>query len=114
VPDADIIKAAVAEANAPLLERIAGQDKALRKQRKALDAIAGQTDTRHAPNRGVVLTKASSAPAAPMTASVAAEQVQLAELQRLRWTTLNSPDPAMREAARRDLDTKLGLDVPRT
>jgi hypothetical protein len=107
--DASVIKAAVAEANAPLLERIASQDKTLRKQRKAIDAIAGQADTTHAPLRGVAATKASAAPAAPRTATATAEQVQLAELQRLQYVSRTSPDPGMREAARRDLETKLGL-----
>lgn len=108
--DPDVIKAVIAEANAPLLERIAAQDKALRKQAKALDAIASQPDTSQAPLRGVALTKSSAAPAVPQTATAAAERVQMAELQRLHYVSRSSPDPAMREAARRDLETKLGLD----
>jgi hypothetical protein len=111
VLDAGVIKAAVAEACAPLLERIAGQDKTLRKQRKAIDAIAAQPDTSQAPLRGVTLTKASAAPAAqPQSATATAERVQMAELQRLHYVSRNSPDPGMREAARRDLELKLGLD----
>jgi hypothetical protein len=109
--DAGVIKAAVAEANAPLLERIAAQDKMLRKQRKAIDAIASQPDTSRAPLRGVALTKASAAPAAPQSATSVAEQVQMAELQRLHYVSRESPDPAMREAARRDLDKKLALSM---
>lgn len=109
--DPDVIKAAIAEANAPLLERIAAQDKTLRKQRKAIDAIADHADTSQAPLRGVVsLNKASAAPAAPQTATASAERVQMAELQRLHYVSRSSPDPGMREAARRDLETKLGLD----
>jgi hypothetical protein len=108
--DADVIKTAIAEANAPLLERIAAQDKTLRKQRKAIDAIASQPDTSQAPLRGVALTKASAAPAVPQSATATAERVQMAELQRLHFVSRNSPDPGMREAARRDLETKLGLD----
>jgi hypothetical protein len=36
----------------------------------------------------------------------------LAELQRLHYVSRNSPDSAMREAARRDLDKKLELSMP--
>jgi hypothetical protein len=107
--DAEALKAVLAEATAPLLERVAAQDKTLRRQRKAISKIAGQPDTSHAPSRGAAVIKTSAAPAGPLTASSAAEQIQLAELQRLRWTSLNSPDPGLREAARRDLDKKLGL-----
>jgi hypothetical protein len=107
--DTDVIKAAVAEACAPLLERQARLERDNRKLRKVADAIAGQADTTHAPLRGVTATKASAAPAAPRTATATAEQVQLAELQRLQYVSRTSPDPGMREAARRDLENKLGL-----
>ena len=112
VLDAGVIKAAVAEACAPLLERQARLEKDNRKLRKVADAIAGQADTSQAPLRGVTLTKASAAPAAqPQTATATAERVQVAELQRLNYVAHNSPDPGMREAARRDLDQKLGLSM---
>ncbi|HZY85921.1 MAG TPA: zinc ribbon domain-containing protein, partial [Gemmataceae bacterium] len=115
VLDPEVIKTVIAEANAPLLERIAAQDKTLRKQRKAIAAIASQPDTSQAPLRGVAMVhKSSAAPAVPQTASATAERVQLAELQRLHYQSRNSPDPAMREASRRDLETKLGLDSMNT
>ena len=60
--DPEAIKAAITEANAPLLERIAAQDKTLRKQRKAIDAIASQPDTSQAPLRGVAAVNKTSAP----------------------------------------------------
>ena len=110
VIDLDVIKAAVTEATAPLLERQARLEKDNRKLRKVADAIAGQADTSQAPLRGVALTKASAAPAVPQTATASAERVQMAELQRLHYVSRTSPDPGMREAARRDLETKLGLD----
>ena len=113
-PDLEALTRAVAEANAPLLERIAAQDKTLRKQRKAIDAIASQPDTSQAPLRGVALAKASAAPAVPQSATATAERVQMAELQRLHYVSRSSPDPGMREAARRDLETKLGLDSMNT
>jgi hypothetical protein len=107
--DPDVIKAAITEANAPLLERIAGQDKTLRKQRKAIDAIASQPDTTQAPLRGVALNKASAAPAGPPLAAESRDLAQAADLMRLRHTWRNSTDPATREAAYRDLTTQLGL-----
>jgi hypothetical protein len=105
----DVIKAMVTEANAPLLERIAAQDKTLRRQRKALDAIASQPDTSQAPLRGVALTKASAAPAAPQSVAKSAEQAQAAQLQMLHHEWRNSPDPVQREAAYRALTTQLGI-----
>jgi len=108
--DPDAIKAALAEANAPLLERIAAQDKALRKQRKALDKIASQPDTSQAPLRGVALTKSSPAPAGPVSAARSAEQAQSAQLQMLHHEWRTNPDPAQREAAYRAMTTQLGIN----
>jgi hypothetical protein len=49
----------------------AKQDRALRKQRKVLDALASQPDTSQSPMRMAALTKntASAAPAGPQTAT---------------------------------------------
>lgn len=113
--DPDAIKTAVAEANAPLLERVAAQDKTLRKQAKMLTAIAGQADTSQAPLRGVAMaTKTSAAPAGPPLAAQSRDLAQAAELQRLQNAWRNSSDPATREAAYRDLTNHLGLNPMQT
>jgi hypothetical protein len=103
-----LLEAAVIKATAPLLERVARQDKILRRQRRVLDVIAGQPDTSRAPYRGAVM-KASPGPAAPVTAGQSAELAQTAELARLsRWREID--DPALREATLRAYTQKLGLD----
>jgi hypothetical protein len=107
--DPEAIKAAVAEATSPLLERVAAQDKALRKLRKTADAIASQPDTSQAPLRGVALNKASAAPAAPQSVAKSAEQAQAAQLQMLHHEWRTNPDPSQREAAWRALTTHLGI-----
>ena len=108
--DTDVLKAAIAEATAPLLRRAAKQDKAIRKQRKALDAIASQPDTSAAPFRGVALAQKTSAPpAGALTAAATVELAKAAELSRLRDAWRNSSDPKEREAAYSGLLDTLGL-----
>jgi hypothetical protein len=108
--DTDVLKAAIAEATAPLLRRAAKQDKAIRKQRKALGAIASQADTSAAPFRGVALApKTSAPPAGALTAAATVELAKAAELNRLRDAWRNSSDPKEREAAYSGLLDQLGL-----
>lgn len=107
--DAAAIEAAISKATQPLLDKVASQEKALRKQRKMLDAISGQPDTSHAPRRGVALTKSSSAPAGPMNPSALAEQAQMTRLQLLHNEFLSTRNSADREAAYREYTAALGI-----
>lgn len=97
--DPGALKAAMAEANAPLLERLAAQDKRLRKQAKALDAIASQPDTSAAPFRGVAATKTPAAPAGPLGVTKSAAQTEDPMLAMLYDVWRNTPDPLQQEAA---------------
>jgi hypothetical protein len=109
--DADTITAAVKAAVAPLAKRQRAQDRALRKQRTVLNAIAGQPDTSRAPYRGAggAITKASAGPAAPQTAAEAAALAQTGHLQRLHHDWRHSHIPEVREAAYAELTAHLGL-----
>ena len=108
--DAEAITAAVKAATAPLAKRIAAQDKALRRNQKVLDAIAGQPDTSQAPFRGAGVYKASAAPAAPQTAAEAAALAQTSHIQRLNKQWRDSYNPAEREAAWQELTAQLGIN----
>ena len=110
--DPEALKTAMTEATAPLLERIAAQDKTLRKQRKAIDAIASQPDTSQAPLRGVALNKSQTpaAPAGPLGVAKSAERAQAAELALLYQDWRNNPDPGLREAAYGAITNLLGLN----
>ncbi len=108
--DAEAIKAAVLEATAPLLERQARQEKVIRKQRKAIDAIASQPDTSQAPLRGVAMVnKTSAPPAGALSVAKSAELAKAAQLALLQDQWRNSPDPGTREAAYQGLLEQLEL-----
>ena len=112
VLDADAVAAAVKAVTAPLVRRIERQDKALRKNQKVLNAIAGQPDTTQAPFRGAGITKTSAAPSvtAPRTAAEAAELAQASNIRRLQKQWRDSYNPAEREAAWQELTTQLGIN----
>ena len=110
--DPDALKTAIAEATAAATKPLASalksakraqgkQGKAMKRQRKMLDAIASQPDTSASPMRMAALTKstASAAPAVPQTVSGSAEQAQITKMQLLQNEWRNSPDPSQREAA---------------
>ena len=108
--DAEAITEAITKANAPLLERIAAQDKTLRKQRKAIDAIASQPDTSQAPLRGVAaVNKTSAPPAGALSVAKSAELAKGAQLALLQDQWRNSPDPGTREAAYQGILEQLEL-----
>ena len=110
--DPEVIKAAIAEANAPLMERVAAQDKRLRKQAKALNAIASQPDTSMAPLRGVAMTKSSAAAVPqPDTVQGRAERAQDNLFRAFLDEWRNSPDPGAREAAWSELTKMTGIDM---
>lgn len=117
--DPEIVKSAVAEANAGLLAKfeaalhevaqlnakLASNEKMLRKQQKRLDALADIPDPREAPFKGLALKKetanksASGVPVAARTVAENAEQTQMALMQVLQTEARTNPDPAQREAA---------------
>jgi hypothetical protein len=116
--DATAFSEALDKATAPLVAALTKsqrvqreQGKMLRKQRKVLNAVAGQADTSHAPYRGAggTITKASAGPAAPQTAAEAAALAQTGHLQRLHHDWRNSHIPEVREAAYAELTAHLGL-----
>ena len=100
---ADVIKSAVADAQAPLMERLDAQQ-------RLLDAMADQPDPRVAAYRGVALNKTSAAPAGlldspeqrPAGASDAAYKAMYEQ-----WE--NTTDPELRENAWRFLTERAGL-----
>jgi hypothetical protein len=116
--DPEALKAALTEATAPLQAALsksrkvqARQDKALRRQRRVLDAIASQPDTSQSPMRMAALTKnnAPAVPAGPQTVTGSAEQAQITKMQLLQSEWRNSPDPSRREAAYAELTQMLGV-----
>lgn len=108
--DPDALAAALKSATAPLVKRIKAQDKAIRKNQKVLDAVAGQPDTSQAPFRGTGVYKASAAPVAPQTVAEASAMAQNANIQRLRHDWRNSHIPEVREAAYKELTAQLGIN----
>jgi ribosomal protein L37E len=111
VVDAKTIAKAVKAANKPLLTKIAGQDKAIRRLRRETERIAAQPDTTGAPFRGSALTKqASPVPAGPVTVADTVEHAKAARIKLLEDQWRNDPHPAQREAAYAALMTELGLN----
>ena len=112
VLDPDVVKAAVADATAPLIERLATQGEALARQAQVLDAIASQPDPAVTAYRGTALIKQASAPpAGELTVSKRAERAQDMTISALFDDWRNSPDPGRREAAWADLKKFHGLNM---
>lgn len=115
----DLIKSAVADAIGPLAEQIAdaretltAQGKLIRKQAKALDALANEPDPAGAPYRGPAFPHplSSLAPEGPVdTVNKAAERSQTALLTTLQHEWRTSPDPSTRERAYQALRAQLGI-----
>ena len=109
---ADDVTAAVKAAQAPLLKRIARQEKTARKTAKLVAAIGDQPDTSQAPFRGAGSAyKASAAPAAPQTVAEAAALAQATQLQQYASDWRNSPDPDRREMAWKAMTQTLGINA---
>lgn len=108
-PDSKAIRAAVKSATTPLVKQQAQMGKTIRRQQRALDAIASARDTTGAPFRGAGVAKsASAAPAGPLTMAGAAEQYQAGTLAELIAIQRESHNPAEREAARKAMTSMLG------
>lgn len=106
----DLIKSAVAEATAPLFERLEELSKALNEEKgrsealqKAVDALGNMADPSEAPFRGVAMNPvtAKSAPHQAGALSVAeiAERTQRQKLDALEYQARYDADPGLREAA---------------
>ena len=101
----DVIKSAVAEATAPLLQR-------LEKQEQMLDAIASQPDPAVTAYRGAAIAKSSAAPAGPLNVQQRAEHAQDTVYRAMYDQWRGSPDPDLRERAHAYLMGASGL-IPR-
>jgi hypothetical protein len=107
--DTEVIKAAVAAATAPLITQLEAQSKALKKQAKLLDNLAGQPDPngparkRRSDPVGPV-PQISAAPAEPLTANKRAALAQEADLAEWLGMFRNDPDPARREVAWQEMN----------
>jgi hypothetical protein len=112
--DPVLIKTALAEATAPLMEQLAEAQKTLKKQQKRLDELADLPDPRDAPFKGLALKNsvnktAAGVPVAARTVAENAERTQMTLLQELNKEARNNPDPAQREAAWGQINKMLGL-----
>lgn len=108
--DPQVIKTAVAEATAPLVEKLAATETALAEQRRIIDAIADQPDPAVTAYRGAAIAKTSvAAPAGPMGLSQRAELAQDNLVRELFATAKNSPDPTLRTEAWEHLMTIHGI-----
>jgi hypothetical protein len=98
----DLIKSAVAEAQAPLIERLDAQQ-------KLLDAMADQPDPRVAAYRGVALNKTTAPPAGMLDSPERPAGVQDVAYKAMYEQWQNSTDPEQRENAWKFLTERLGL-----
>ena len=105
----DLIKSAVAEATAPLMERLDEQDAQLAEARKVLDAMADQPDPRVAAYRGVALNKTSAAPAGLLDSPERPAGFPDAAYKAMYEQWENTTDPELRENAWKFLTERLGL-----
>lgn len=118
----DLIKSAVIEATAGLVEQLAEVTKALKTERErtdklqeAIDSLSDLPDPREAPFKGLAqnaLTankSVSGIPAGARTVAESAEQAQQAALRAMYNQWRNDPDPAQREAAESYLYKMVGL-----
>jgi hypothetical protein len=100
--DADLIKSAIAEAQAPLMERLDAQQ-------KLLDAMADQPDPRVAAYRGITLNQTPEAPAGLLNSPERPVGVQDAAYKAMYDQWRNSPNPELRENALKFLMEHAGL-----
>lgn len=116
--DPEIIKSAMAEAMAPLLEKLSAQDAALKAQEEQLAAqqavvnkMADMPDPMSAAFTGLALNpvRKSARPAGVPTQAEVAERTQQMIMRQLDRTWRTSENPAEREAARSALDKYQGV-----
>lgn len=104
--DPEIIKTAVADALAPLLEKINKQEKQLGEQEARWEAVANDRDPRTASFSGLAMNMVNknARPAGVAEKAEYAERAQQMIQRQLRHTWRTSEDPFEREAARTELD----------
>jgi len=101
--DPEVIKNAVADAIAPLLEKIEKQDKTISEQEARWEAAADLPDPKTASWAGLALNK-NVRPAGVTTVAENAERTQVAHMRQAYRTWRTSENPFEREAARAELD----------
>lgn len=107
----DVIKSAVSEAVAPLVEQLTKAHTRIDEQQAALDAIANQPDPHTAAFTGLALNpvRKSARPAGALSQAEVAERTQQMIIRQLTSTWRTSDNPAEREAARTALDKFQGI-----
>ncbi len=101
--DPEVIKTAVAEAIAPLMDKIEKQDKTISEQEARWEAAANLPDPKTASWAGLALNK-NVRPAGVTTVAENAERTQVAHMRQAYHTWRSSENPFEREAARAELD----------
>lgn len=101
--DPEIIKTAIAEAIAPLVDKIEKQDKTIGEQEARWEAAANLPDPKTASWAGLALNK-NARPAGVTTIAENAERTQVAHLRQAHRVWRTSENPFEREAARAELD----------
>lgn len=108
---ADLLKSAITQATAPLLERLEEISQALKAEQgrteilqKTVDALGDLPDPATAAFKGVALNprsanKTASYPVGAQTVAEIAERTQMARLAELQHEARLNPDPGQREAA---------------
>lgn len=104
--DPDIIKTAVADALAPLLEKIDKQEKQISEQEARWEAVANERDPKTASFSGLAMNMVNknARPAGVAKQAEVAERTQQMIQRQLMKTWRTSEDPFEREAARTELD----------
>lgn len=114
----DLIKSAVAEATAPLFERLETLAKALNEEKarsealqKAVDALGSMADPREAPFKGIAMNPvtAKRAPVGALSVAEIAERAQQQKLAALEQQWRYDEDPGAREAAWAEFSRMTGL-----
>lgn len=101
--DEGMIKSAVANAIAPLMDKIEKQDKTISEQEARWEAAANLPDPKTASWAGLALNK-NARPAGVATIAENAERTQVAHLRQAHHVWRTSENPFEREAARAELD----------
>ena len=104
--DPEIIKTAIAEAIAPLMDKIEKQDKTIGEHEARWEAVANDRDPKTASFSGLALNMINKNARPAGVASVAenAERTQVAKMRQAYRTWRSSENPFEREAARNELD----------
>lgn len=110
--DADVVKSAVAESLAPLLEQLATHEKTIAAQSAMIEKMADMPDPGVAAFRGMAYKSSGSAgrPGGVQTVAEIAERSQAAMMREMEVTWRTTSDPKEREAAWRSINKMRGFD----